>query len=65
MRNKLVMLDSNVYLNQTPIFEWFVVWCDSKNGYQKDMCLNMIGPHNPNVIIVLGSIINIIRGGPP
>ena len=22
-------------LDQTPIFEWYVVWCGSKNGYQK------------------------------
>ena len=38
MRNKLVMLDLVVYLNRTPMFEWFVVWYESKNGYQKDLC---------------------------
>ena len=21
------------YLNETPMFEWNVVWCGSKNGY--------------------------------
>jgi hypothetical protein len=25
------------YLNRILIFEWYVVWCDSKNGYQNDM----------------------------
>ena len=26
------------YLIQIPIFEWYVLWCGSKNGYQKNMC---------------------------
>ena len=25
------------FLNQTPVFEWYVFSCGSKNGYQKDM----------------------------
>ena len=33
------MPSSTTYLNQTPIFEWFVVGCDSKNRYQKDNVL--------------------------
>jgi hypothetical protein len=28
--------NSVTHLNRTPIFEWYVVWCASKNGYQKD-----------------------------
>ena len=31
------------YLYWTPICEWYVVWCVSKNGYEKDMCLKEIG----------------------
>ena len=27
------------YLNQIPVFEWCAVRCRSKNGHQKDMCL--------------------------
>ena len=26
-------------LNRAPTYEWYVVWCGSKNGYQKDMYL--------------------------
>ena len=29
--------DSVIYLNQRPIFYWYVVKCDFKNRYQKDM----------------------------
>ena len=31
------------YLIQTPIIKWYVVWCDSKNGYQKYSVLKNIG----------------------
>ena len=50
------------YLNRTPILEWFVVWCGSKNKYQKDMCLKEIGLHPQNMVIILNLIIN-INGG--
>ena len=33
------------FLHQTPIFEWYVVTCDPKNGYQKDMCSKEIELH--------------------
>ena len=33
------------FLIRTPIFEWFVVWCGSKNGYQTYMFLKEIGLH--------------------
>ena len=26
------------FLIKTPISKWYVVWCSSKNGQQKDMC---------------------------
>ena len=29
---------SNAFLNRTPTFEWYVVWCGSKNGYHEVMC---------------------------
>ena len=31
------MPNSVIDLSQTPIFEWYVVRCDSKNGYQKNI----------------------------
>ena len=49
------------YLNWTPTFEWCMVWCGSKNGYQEDMCLKEFGPHAQNMITILDSIIHIIR----
>ena len=27
-----------IFLIRTPMFEWFVVGCGSKNGYEKDTC---------------------------
>jgi hypothetical protein len=45
-------------LNQAPIFELDTVWCGSKNGYQKDLCLQEIGVHAQNMIVNLGSIAN-------
>ena len=41
-----------------------MVECECKNGYQKNMCLKEIGLHTPNLLTILGSIINIIGGLP-
>jgi len=30
-------------LHQTPIFEWYVVWCDSKNGYERHVFYKKLG----------------------
>jgi hypothetical protein len=49
-------------LNWTPIVEWCVVKCGSKNGYPKDMCLEKIGLCAQNSMAFLGSTINIIGG---
>ena len=35
---ELHMPISVTYLNSTPMFEWCVVSCRSKNGHQKDFC---------------------------
>ena len=44
----------------TPIPEWYVVKCESKNRHQKDMCLReMEQVHAQNLILILGSTINI------
>jgi hypothetical protein len=49
------------YFTQTPILEQYVVWCDSKNGYQNDMCLKVTRQHAPNMITILSAIVNIIK----
>ena len=37
------------YLNRTPIIEWYVVRCGSKNGYQKGIIrLKELGLHAQN-----------------
>ena len=52
---------SDIAVTWTPIFEWYVVRCGSKNGHQKGiMCFKEIGLHAPNVLTILGSIVNII-----
>ena len=40
------------YLDWTPIFEWYVVICDSKNRYETDMCLKEIGLRAQNMITI-------------
>ena len=60
--NKVDVPNSVTYLYWTPIFEWYGVWCCSKNKYQKDMCSIETGLCVLNMIIMLASIINIIGG---
>ena len=40
-------------LNQAPIFEWYVVKCGSKNGYQNYSCLKDIILGAPNITTTL------------
>ena len=42
LRSKVDMPNSVTHLIWTPIFEWYVARCGSKNGYKKDMCLKEI-----------------------
>ena len=46
------------YLNQTPIFEWYVVRCISINRYENDMCVKDSGLCAQNLRTFLGSIVN-------
>jgi hypothetical protein len=57
------MPKSVTYLNHTPIFEWHVVWCGSKNGYKKHMCLKAIRLHAQNMRAIMNSIAKLIGGG--
>lgn len=50
-------------LMHTFIFEWLMIWCGSKNGYQKICVPKDIGLYARNMINILSSIMNII-GGP-
>ena len=50
-------------LNQTPIFEWYVVKIGSKNGYQNEACFRETRWHVENMITSLGSIVNRIGEG--
>ena len=36
------VLNSVTSLNRTPMFEWYVVWYGSKNGYQKTCVLKRL-----------------------
>ena len=51
----------NTIIFWTPILEWHVVKCGSKNGHQRDMCLKEIQAlHAQNMLTILSSIINMI-----
>jgi hypothetical protein len=52
---KVDMLNSNTYLNQPPTFAWHVIWCSSKNEYQKDICVKEIGLRAQNMTTILSS----------
>jgi hypothetical protein len=41
--SKVDMLNSNIAIFWTPIFEWYVIRCGSKNIHQNYMCLKEIG----------------------
>ena len=52
------------HLNWTPIIEWHVVRCGSKNIHQKDVtCFEQTGLFAQNLLTILCSIVNIIKGG--
>ena len=57
------MSHSITYLDWTLIFGWYVVWCGTNNLYQKDICLREFGLCIENMVINLGSIINVNWGG--
>ena len=59
--NKVGVSISNTTIILTPIFEQYVIRCESKNWHQKDMCLEEIGLHAQNMlIIILSSVVNMI-----
>ena len=53
---------SITFFIRTHAFDRYVVRCDSKNGFQKDMSLKEIGLGAQNTITILESIVNIIVG---
>ena len=60
--HKVNMPKSNTTLIWTPMFEWYVVWCGSKNWHPKEICLNEIGLRAQNMLTILGSRVNMIGG---
>ena len=54
--------NSNTTIIQTPILDWYVVKCGSKNRHQKDMCSKYIGSLAQNMLTILGSKVNMIVG---
>ena len=53
------VLHSVTKLNRTHMFERYVVWCNSKDGYQKDVDFEEIGLRVQNVITILGLTIDV------
>jgi hypothetical protein len=53
----------NTTIIWTPIFEWYVVGCGSKNRHQNDTYFKEIGLHARDLITILGAIVNVIWGG--
>ena len=42
-----------ISLNWTALFEWYVIRCGSKNGYQKYTCLEKRGLHAQNMLTMV------------
>jgi hypothetical protein len=57
------MPSSITYLKWTPIFEWYLDMCGSKNTYQKDTRLKEIGSCTQSMITILDIIIKISKEG--
>jgi hypothetical protein len=57
MKANIGVPNSVTYLNRTPIFDCYVVWCSSKNIYMKDTCLKEFGMCVETTVIILGLII--------
>ena len=55
------MPKSNTTITWTPIFEWYVVRCGSKNGHHNIMCLQEIGLCAQNMLSILDSTTNMIE----
>ena len=58
---KVQLPKSNTIIIWTPIVEWYVVRCGSKNWCQKDMCLKEIGLRAQDILTILGSLVNMIE----
>lgn len=53
------------YLNWTPIIDWYnMVWCDSRTDAKKTHVKKRLKLHAQNILIILGSRVNIIRRKP-
>ena len=59
---KVDVVNSITYPSWTPIYEWYVVRCDSKDRGHKGMCLKEIELCAQNTITILSSIFDIIGG---
>jgi hypothetical protein len=60
--HKVGVPKSNIARIWTPTFEWYEVRCGSRNRHQKDMCLKEIRLRAQNLLIFLGSVVNMIEG---
>lgn len=54
--------NSNIEIIWRPIFEWYVMMYGSNAGHQNDMCFEEIGLCAHNILTILHSIVNIVRG---
>ena len=52
---------SVVFLNQTPIFDWYTVMWGSKNKHYKGTCLKEIGLHLQFILTTPHSIVHAIK----
>jgi hypothetical protein len=53
---------SRRHVKRTPISDWYVLCCGSKNRNPKDMCSEEFGLHAQNTRTILDSILNTIGG---
>ena len=54
------MPNFNTTIRWTPIFEWNVDWCGSKNKHQNNICLKEMGRRAQNTLTILSSMVNMI-----
>ena len=55
---KVNMPNSAIYLDWTPICEWYMAMCGSKTGRWKDICSKESIPYAPKLLTILVSIVS-------
>jgi len=61
-RSKVDVPTSVSDLKRTPLFDWCMDGCKSKNRHHKDVCRKELGVHAQNLLTILDALVTNIEG---